>query len=282
LRTFEKPIVAALVVGTVALIALPLAITLHKAGAATAPATAERAGRVLPIVVDGAVVKGKPDAPVQDVLVGSFTDKTANDRISYQATIQWGDGSLVAGATAPQSVQAGNNQNTVDGERPPGAITQVYLVTGSHTYRTTGIFPINVTIASSDGRSAYISSIARISNPPVAATATETETATANATGTATSVSTGTAIAVETDVAATVTAVANATGTAIAANTGTAIAAETGTAIAANTGTAIAAETGTAIAANTGTAIAAETGTALANLSRAPIPTDTPTTMPVP
>jgi hypothetical protein len=227
------------------------------------------------IVVNGTVVKGEPDVPLHNVLVGSFIDKQAHTERDYQATIQWGDGSLESGSATSTAVHVGGEQGGSSGAESPGAITQVYLVFGSHTYRTAGIFPIDVTIAAPGGRAAYISSLARISSSP-----TMTPTPVANLTATAIAKATGTAIARLTGTAitaATGTAIANLTGTAITAATGTAIANLTGTAIRGATGTAIANLTGTAIANETATAIATPTPTFTPTDTRTPTPTFTPT-----
>jgi hypothetical protein len=111
-----------------------------------------------PIVVRGVSLRAAVGAALSNVTVGFFADTSGLPAGSYDATIDWGDGSL-SSAAAGGSLRAG--------VRPAG-ISEQYIITGSHTYAAAGTFPINVTIHATDGRTAYLTSIAEVGGDPAA------------------------------------------------------------------------------------------------------------------
>jgi hypothetical protein len=104
-------------------------------------------GTVGPIVVHGKRVAATRGV-VLSTVIGSFTDtKPGMTAANYKATIDWGDGTAVT-----LGVVAGS--------------AGTFTITGGHTYATTlaaGAYPIDVTIGVTDGRSAYLTSIAQVS-----------------------------------------------------------------------------------------------------------------------
>jgi hypothetical protein len=100
-----------------------------------------------PIVVHGVRVATTRGTALSAV-IGSFTDtRPGMTAANYRATIDWGDGTAVTAG-----VVAGSGGT--------------FTVTGSLTYATTltaGAYPIDVTIGVTDGRAAYLTSIAQAS-----------------------------------------------------------------------------------------------------------------------
>jgi len=93
--------------------------------------------------------------PLNEVVVGSFTDPASLPGYDYQAVVDWGDSVLQSGGQPQTSTPHWRSLKT-------GSVHQLYIITGSHTYHGTGIFPINITISASDGRTAYLVSIVRV------------------------------------------------------------------------------------------------------------------------
>ena len=117
--------------------------------AAGAPHPASDGSRAV-LIVQGTRVNAKAGMRLNHVLVGSVSDVGPGTPAPYKITIDWGDGpgQAVTPADAPHG----------------GARAKTMLIMGSHTYRTTGVFPINVTISAADRRAAYLTSIAQV-NP---------------------------------------------------------------------------------------------------------------------
>jgi hypothetical protein len=106
-------------------------------------------------VVHGVSLRAAQGAALSNVTVGSFSDASGLPAGSYNAAIDWGDGSPSTSATKQVS-------RISSGTVHPSSISQVYTITGSHTYTSAGTFPINVTIHAVDGRTAYLTSIAQV------------------------------------------------------------------------------------------------------------------------
>jgi Pro-kumamolisin, activation domain/Bacterial Ig-like domain (group 3) len=98
-----------------------------------------------PIVVHGLTIKPVHAVSFANGTVGSITDpKAGTVQGNYTATIDWGDGTATTLGTVVGS--AGN-----------------FNISGTHTYAVAGFYSINVTIGVSDGRSAYLASLAQVS-----------------------------------------------------------------------------------------------------------------------
>ncbi len=97
------------------------------------------------IVVHGRDLQGTHNVTLTNVVLGSLTDpKQGATASSYTATIDWGDGSATSVGTV-----AGSNG--------------LFTISGTHTYSAGGIYPINVSIGVTDGRVAYLASLAQVS-----------------------------------------------------------------------------------------------------------------------
>jgi hypothetical protein len=107
------------------------------------------------IVVHGRLLKERRGAGPSPMVVGSFSDPAGLPPTTYQAVIDWGDGSPL-----------GDIQQASAGHLVPvqgSTIQQVYVIIGSHSYTHPGTYPIDITISAMDGRVAYLTSIAQVS-----------------------------------------------------------------------------------------------------------------------
>ncbi len=85
-----------------------------------------------PLRAQGATVSGTEGVPLTGVLVATFTDTgTPGTPSDYTATIDWGDGTT-------------NAATSITSQGTPNGV--VFSVFGTHTYATTGTFPLTVTI----------------------------------------------------------------------------------------------------------------------------------------
>jgi plastocyanin len=101
-------------------------------------------GPAEPLIVHGSTLLGTHAVALSGV-VGSFSDpKAGTSAGSYEARIDWGD------HTTP----------SVGGLMQSGT---TFSVVGSHTYAAAGLYSINITIGVTDGRFAYLASLAQIS-----------------------------------------------------------------------------------------------------------------------
>jgi hypothetical protein len=108
-----------------------------------------------PITVAGLTLQASVNTALSNVTLGSFTDSAGLTASDYTIAINWGDGTAISSAAHP-SRSAGTT--TVH----PAGVSEQYTITGSHIYTASGTFAINVTISASDGRTAYLTSIAQV------------------------------------------------------------------------------------------------------------------------
>jgi hypothetical protein len=116
-----------------------------------------------PLVVQGLFIQTTTNTALSNVTIGAFTDSTGLPASSYTVAINWGDGS-------PTSSAANQVRRMTGGNVQPAGVSQQYTITGSHTYTSAGTFPINVTIHATDGRTAYLTSIAEVGTGTAATT----------------------------------------------------------------------------------------------------------------
>ena len=122
----------------------------------TAPSTAVRPNATVanspvnPQVQGTAVnVTASRGVPRTGVVVATFTDPGPDDAATaYQALIDWGD-----------------NTPATQGTVTYNAATQIYTVTGDHTYDVVGTFNMTVTIRHLNSPSEVVTPIATVSNP---------------------------------------------------------------------------------------------------------------------
>ena len=107
-------------------------------------------------------ISGTEGSSTGPVTVATFTDSTVPEAVGdYSASIAWGDGQTSQGTI------------TVSGG--------LFFVTGSHTYtEEQAAYPITVTISHDSAPSAFASSSAQVTDPPVAPTGNFTVLATEN------------------------------------------------------------------------------------------------------
>jgi hypothetical protein len=133
-------------------------------GTPTATATATAKPTPLGVIaVQGLRIQTSLNTALSNVTVGTFTDSAGLSASSYTISISWGDGSASSSASNRGGISGGAHVR-------PAGVSQQYTITGSHTYTSAGTFPTNVTIHATDGRTAYLTSIAQVGT----ATATTT------------------------------------------------------------------------------------------------------------
>jgi uncharacterized repeat protein (TIGR01451 family) len=93
--------------------------------------------------------------PLNDVVVATFTDPGTDDNpANYQVQIQWGD-------NGPD----GNPTPSTAGTVTYDPATQVFTVTGDHTYNVLGTYQVTVTIRHLNSPAEVVQPIATVTNP---------------------------------------------------------------------------------------------------------------------
>lgn len=99
------------------------------------------------------------------VLADFFTSLPDASATDFTATINWGDGSSGTGTVvAAPVVGPGGPEHTFTSTSP--VWESLYVVEGSHTYANAGKYTIEVTITSSLGAAANVSTTANVVSPP--------------------------------------------------------------------------------------------------------------------
>ena len=125
------------------------------------------------IVGFGVPVRGAPGQSIGPVTVATFHDQAGLPVSDFTATIDWGDGTTSAGTVMaapiflPLSAAPALSGGAI-ASPPTGLIPwhTFYLVSGQHTYGAAGQYTIHITITSTLGASANVTSTAFVANPP--------------------------------------------------------------------------------------------------------------------
>ena len=126
----------------------PITVTIVSPGGQTTVVNSTADVTALPISVFPTTVTGSAGLPLSGVKVATFVDPYTSDTATdFQATIDWGDGTITAGTIVGQS-------------------NGVFSVTGDHTYTSAGTYTVNTQVVRvANQQTASTSSTAQVGSP---------------------------------------------------------------------------------------------------------------------